>query len=244
MTQQTSPEAVARIFDAELRDEEEPFRPRYNLAPTDPVTVVLQREDGRSVERHRWGLIPAWAGTAGQGARMINARAETIASSPAFRVAFRQRRCIVPADGFYEWRRAGGRAVPFYLHPPDGGLLAIAGLWSTWKDPGTGLWLPSAAVVTTAANVRVGQIHDRMPVLLPHDAWSAWLDPVERDDAFLRSLLVPAVDEALAIRAVSPLVNSVRNDGPELIAPVDLATQMPLFGSGDADRGRNVDPSG
>jgi putative SOS response-associated peptidase YedK len=219
MTQRTPPSSIAAIFDADLRDDE-PFEPRYNVAPTDPLVVVVQRDDGRVVERHRWGLIPSWAPTAANGARLINARAETVADSPAFRAAFRARRCIIPSDGFYEWRRDGTRRQPYLLAPPPGAVLAMAGLWSLWKDPATGFWVPSAAVVTTAANADVSFVHDRMPVLLPRDAWRAWLDPAERDTALLRSMLVPAPDGALDIRAVSTRVNSVRNDGPDLIVPL------------------------
>jgi putative SOS response-associated peptidase YedK len=232
MTQATDPREVAEVFDAEVRVDE-PFEPSWNVAPTDPVTVVLQRDDGRSVERHRWGLIPSWAKRASEGARMINARAESLAESPAFRVAFGKRRCIVPADGFYEWRRSGRQRVAFYLRPPEDGVLALAGLWSVWKDPATGLWVPSAAVVTTDANAAVAGIHDRMPVLLPRDAWADWLDPAQDDLDWLRSLLVPAPDDVLAIDPVSAAVNDVRNDGPELIAPVvaaDELAQPTLFG--------------
>ena len=155
MTQATDPAEVARIFDADSRvdAEDEWAAPRYNVAPTQPLTVVLERAtEGRVVEQHRWGLIPSFAKSAKDGAKRINARAETIASSPSFRTSFSKRRCIVPADGFYEWRRTGGRKQPFYLHPPEDAVLAMAGLWSVWKDPATGLWVPSAAVVTTDAN--------------------------------------------------------------------------------------------
>ena len=233
MTQKTPPSDVARIFDAELRDDE-PFEPSFNVAPTDPVTVVLQREDGRVVERHRWGLIPAWADAPSAGARMINARAESILHSPAFRVAFQRRRCIVPADGFYEWLRRDGRRDPFFLHPHDQNeLLPMAGLWSIWKDPATGAWVPSCSVVTTEASAQVAPIHDRMPVILPPEAWRSWLDPDERDFGYLRGLLAPAPDDALRIDAVSSRVNSVRNNGPDLIAPVvqpPALEQGTLFG--------------
>jgi putative SOS response-associated peptidase YedK len=228
MTQKTSPSDVARIFDAELR-EDELFEPSFNVAPTDPVTVVLQRDDGRVVERHRWGLIPAWADAPSAGARMINARSETILASPAFRVAFRRRRCIVPADGFYEWLRQGKGRQPFFLQPAaDGsrdasGLLAMAGLWSLWKDPATGEWVSSCAVVTTEASEQVAPIHDRMPVILPRDAWWPWLDPDEKDLGYLRSLLVPAPSDALDLFPVSSRVNSVSNNGPDLIARLDPA---------------------
>jgi putative SOS response-associated peptidase YedK len=227
MTQQTPPEEVARIFDAEVRGQDsEAFQPSWNVAPTDPLTVVLQREDGRVVERPRWGLIPSWAKSAREGARSINARAETVASSPAFRVAFAKRRCIVPADGFYEWQRTSGtRKQPFFLGPVGsaGSLLAMAGLWSVWKDPATGLWVTSAAVITTDANDDVSVVHDRMPVLLPRASWAAWLDPDERDQDLLRSMLTAAPDGILDIHPVSTRVNDVRNDGPDLAEPVEPA---------------------
>lgn len=220
MTQQTDPAVIGEIFDADVREGDAPFAPRYNLAPTDVVTTVLQRDDGRVVERIKWGLIPSWAKKASEGARMINARAETVAGSPAFRASFARRRCIVPADGFYEWDRADGRKQPYLLRPPEDGVLAMAGIWSVWKDPETGLWVPSAALITTSANGTVGRIHDRMPVLLPRDVWALWLDPTLADPAELQGLLVPAPDDVLAMHPVSKLVNSVRNDSPELLTPL------------------------
>jgi putative SOS response-associated peptidase YedK len=224
MTQVTDPAEVAQIFDADVRlDTDGPDAgPRYNVAPTQPLTVVLQRADeGRLVEQHRWGLIPSFATSSKDGAKRINARAETVASSPAFRGSFARRRCIVPSDGFYEWRRSGGRRQPFLLHPPEGALLAMAGLWAVWKDPTSGLWVPSAAVITTTANGVVGRIHDRMPVLLPREAWDAWLDPRTEDLDRLLSFLEPAPDEVLAMRPISSRVNDVRNEGPDLILPVE-----------------------
>jgi len=220
MTQQTDPAVIGEIFDAAVRDGDHPFTPRYNLAPTDVVTTVLQRDDGRVVERMRWGLIPSWATKASEGARMINARAETVATSPAFRASFAKRRCIVPADGFYEWDRAGGTKQPYLLRPSADGVLAMAGIWAVWKDPATGLWVPSAAVITTTANEAVGRIHDRMPVLLPRDAWALWLDPGLADPGGLQGLLVPAPEDVLAMVPVSKLVNNVRNDIPDLVLPL------------------------
>lgn len=246
MTQQTDPAVIADIFDAEVREADEPFRPRYNLAPTETVTAVLQRDDGRFVERIKWGLIPSWAKKATEGARMINARAETVASSPAFRSSFARRRCIVPADGFYEWDRAGGTKQPYLLRPPEDGVLAMAGLWSVWKDPSTGLWVPSAAVITTAANDAVAQIHDRMPVLLPRDAWARWLDPGVPDPSELLGLLVPAPDDVLAMIPVSKLVNNVRNDTPDLVIPLaDLPPEADPPPPASRGRGKApvVDPS-
>jgi putative SOS response-associated peptidase YedK len=245
MTQQTSPEEVARIFDAEVRDSEgDPFEPSWNVAPTDPVTVVLQRADGRWVERHRWGLVPSWATSVREGARHINARAETVAESGAFRISFRKRRCIIPADGFYEWRRIGEkRTQPWFLGPhAEDAVLAMAGLWSVWKDPATGRWVPSATVITTHANDDVGQLHDRMPVLLPRDAWQAWLDPAQQDQELLQSLLGPAPDGILGMHPVSRRVNDVREDGPDLVdaVPEEPSSDPPAPAAGAArtDRSR------
>ncbi len=245
MTQQTSPEEVARIFDAEIRDADgAPFAPSWNVAPTDPVTVVLRRDADRVVERHRWGLVPSWARSVKEGARHINARAETVAESATFRASFRKRRCIIPADGFYEWRRTTDtRKQPWFLGPHDhDALLAMAGLWAVWKDPATGLWVPSATVITTSANDDVARLHDRMPVLLPRAAWAAWLDPDEQDQGLLRSFLQPAPDGVLEMHPVSRRVNDVRQDGPDLMDPVpeeDVAEAGP-----DADTGAAPDRAG
>ena len=238
MTQQVSPSEVARIFDAELRDPEAfaDVPPRYNVAPTQPLMVVVGREDGRVIEQHRWGLVPSWSkSVAQQGARLINARAETVAHSGAFRESFLRRRCIVPADGFYEWRREGRRRDPFLIRPADGSTMAFAGLWAPWKDPASGEWLLSTAVVTTAANATVGQLHDRMPVVLGPDTWPLWLDPFVRDSVLLSNFLEPAPRDALELVPVSPLVNSPHNEGPELLAPrgdvaAGEAVPLKLFG--------------
>jgi putative SOS response-associated peptidase YedK len=254
MTQITDPAEVARIFDAEVRLDvsatvtapaapagQAPAapgsaspapaatKPRYNVAPTSPLTIVRQRPDeGRAVEQVRWGLIPSFAKDAKGAARMVNARAETVATSPVFRASFKARRCIVPSDGFYEWRRTGGPRQPYFIHPPEGALLALAGLWAVWRDPATGLWIPSAAVITTDANRAMSAIHDRMPVLLPRETWNDWLDPSLDDQEYLRSLLVPAPDDVLGIRPVSSRVNNVSNDGPELLDSVEEVEAPPL----------------
>lgn len=232
MTQQTSPTELARIFDAELRDREavHDLGPRYNVAPTQPLAVVVQRDDGRFVEVHRWGLVPAWSPGATASGRLINARAETAASTPAFRVAFRRRRCIVPADGFYEWRRDGRRRQPYLIRRRGGEPLAFAGLWSAWRDPGTAEWLVSAAVITTTANRTVAQLHDRMPVVLDREDWPLWLDPAVTDSGLLSAILRPAPDDALELVPVSPRVNSPHNEGPDLIEPLaQTAESAPLF---------------
>lgn len=221
MTMRTDPSDVARTFDAEVRDPAAlaELGPRYNVAPTQPIEVVVQRDDGRFLELHRWGLVPSFAKSVSVGNRLINARAETVATSPAFRTSFARRRCVIPADGFYEWRREGRRKQPFLIHAPDDRPLAFAGLWAPWRDPETGGWLLSAAVVTTRANGVVGRVHDRMPVILEPSAWPIWADPEVRDPGLLADLLRPAADSLLTLTPVSPAVNNAANEGPQLLLP-------------------------
>jgi len=238
MTMRTDPAEVADYFDAELRESEaaalEELGPRYNVAPTQPIPVVVQRDEGRQIELHRWGLVPSWAkSVSSAGARYINARSETVATSSAFRASFLRRRCIIPADGFYEWRRAGGKKQPFLIHTAHDSPLAFAGLWAPWRDPASGEWLLSATVVTTAANATVSQLHNRMPVILGADAWPLWIDSELREEGLLLDLLRPADDDLLELVPVSPLVNNANNEGPALLAapvqaPVDEA--LTLFG--------------
>lgn len=229
------PSELAQIFDAEVRDPAafEDLGPRYNVAPTQPVTVVVQRDEGRFVELHRWGLVPAWAASPAAGARMINARAETVATSSAFRASFLRRRCVIPADGFYEWRREGKARKPFLIHTSADAPLAFAGLWAPWRDPTTGDWLLSAAVVTTAANGVVSELHDRMPAILSAEEWPLWMDPMITDPGLLTDLLHPADENLLRLDAVSQLVNNANNEGPELLAtPADPQPDptLTLFG--------------
>jgi putative SOS response-associated peptidase YedK len=201
---------LATLFEA-LDETGGALAPDYNVAPTDPVPIVTAASGGRLVRVARWGLVPAWAGDARIGVRMINARAETVMSSNAFAPSFRQRRCLVPADGWYEWQpREGGGKQAYFLTAPD--VLAFAGLWSV---SGTGLI--SCSIVTTAAIGHLASVHDRMPLLLPPDRWAGWLcGPA--DPATL--LAVPPMKflDSLEIRPVGPAVGDVRNDGPGLTA--------------------------
>ena len=227
------PSELAQIFDAKVQDPGafEELGPRYNVAPTQPVTVVVQRDEGRLIELHRWGLVPSWAESVAVGSRMINARAETLATSSAFRPSLLRWRCVIPADGFYEWRRDGKARKPFLIHAADDRPLAFAGLWAPWRDPSTGSWLLSASVVTTAANGVVGELHHRMPAILSPDEWPLWLDPTISDPGLLDSLLKPASDDLLRLDPVSALVNNVNNEGPELLdAPVAAEPALTLFG--------------
>jgi len=234
MTQQTSLSEIARIFDAELQDPSagDDLGPRYNVAPTQPLTVVVQRDEGRFVEVHRWGLVPAWADGVTNSGRLINARAETVATSPVFGPSFKRRRCIVPSDGFYEWRRKGRQRRPYLIRSRAQQPMAFAGVWAPWRDSATGNWLLSAAVVTTSANATVGQLHDRMPVILKADALPLWLDPFIQEPMLLADMLRPASDELLALHPVSPRVNSPHNEGPELVLPWAEPVQPELFPTG------------
>jgi putative SOS response-associated peptidase YedK len=200
--------------------------PRYNVAPTQYAPVVRNRPaPWRFVEPLRWGLVPSWAEDLSVGNRMINARAETVARKPAFRDALQKRRCLVLADGFYEWLREGKQKRPHHIHRPARGLMAFAGLWDRWRAP-DGTWIRSFTIITTDANARVAPLHDRMPVVLDRAAWDRWLAPPAVDggaevpvDELVR-LLRPLPAEAVEAVEVSSLVNSPANEDPACIEPL------------------------
>ena len=228
---------IADAFELTDADSTLELVPRYNIAPTQDVLAIRPGADGRrEISLFYWGLVPHWAKDRSVGHRMINARAETAASKPAFRDALRLRRCIVPIDGFYEWLRlpkapgekGRGRSVPHYVRPApvpaaeataDATFLAIAGLWEEWTDRSTGEVLESCTLLTTDANATVRPIHDRMPVVLDRAGWQLWLEPDLRDRAALTSLLVPAPADRLEAIEVSTRVNDPRNDEPDCITP-------------------------
>ena len=218
-SQQRPASELAEIFAAEPLAEE--LGPRFNVAPTDPAYVVVQREERRAVVAYRWGLIPHWAESAKVASRMFNARAETLGRSPAFADALHRKRCLVPVDGFYEWHRTGGRRQPYTIGREDGGPLVLAGLWAGWRDPAVDQVVRSFTIVTTRPNDQLGWLHDRMPVVVPPAGWETWLDP-NADPGELRALLEPTDEVALRIDPVSDLVNNVRNDGPALVQPIDV----------------------
>jgi putative SOS response-associated peptidase YedK len=197
------------------------WTPRYNIAPTQPVaTVVRQSGDvPRAFKVDRWGLVPPWAKDPGIGARLINARAETVATKPAFRKAFRERRCLILADGFYEWQRQGRRKQPFYFRLRDGRPFAFAGLWEHWDDPEGGA-RDSCTILTTTANLVVGAIHNRMPVILAPQDYALWLDPAVQAADRLQPLLHPYPAEEMLAYPVSLRVNNPGNDSPECIEPL------------------------
>lgn len=219
----TSPvDAMQRLF----RFEERPnLPPRYNAAPTQDVPIVRRRKEGagRELALVRWGLIPWWAKDPAIGTRLLNARAETVATKPAFRDAFRARRCLVPANGFYEWEKRGRSKQPWLIRLKGGGLLAFAGLWEVWRDP-KGEKIHSCTIVTSEPNAVAGRFHDRMPVILDPGAYQRWLDPADPDPL---ELLRPCPDDWLEAYPVSPRVNSPQNDDPELVEP--LAEQQLLL---------------
>jgi putative SOS response-associated peptidase YedK len=196
----------------------EDLAPRYNIAPSQPVLVIPNRRT-RQLRPARWGLIPHWATDPRIGHRQINARAETLATRPAFRAPFARQRCLIPADGFYEWRRSGRARTPFHIRPRDGAPIAFAGLWDVWR-PKQGEPIASCTIITTNANPLIAPLHDRMPVILPPAAWDAWLDPHERQAAELAPLLVPYPEDELETYEVSPLVNSPANEDPGCVAPL------------------------
>ncbi len=208
---------------------------QYNVAPTDPVSAVLTYHEERVVDTFRWGLVPVWADSARDGARLINARAETVETSSAYRAAIRERRCLIPADGFYEFVRAdgGARPQPWFVRRADGAPITFAGLWAVWRDPVTAARLYSCTILTTVPNALMSRLHHRMPVMLDGDDCGAWLDPSASVDE-LRPMLTPAPDGVLDAYPVSPLVNDVRNEGPELIRP--LATADSTAGVGSVTR--------
>jgi len=256
-------------FQVRLDAVEDDLQPDYNVAPTKQVPAILTRaprpdtaeaeavrkeqeeaEAVRQLRTLRWGLVPSWAKDLSIGNRMINARMETVHEKASFRRAFARRRCLLPADGYFEWyalqdqgdgasadpaqkERKGKRKArkqPFFIRPKDGGVMAMAGLYELWRNPETGEWVWTCTVITTDAPDDLGRIHDRMPMVVERDRWDAWLDPSLTDTEQVRGLLVPAMSGTMEAYPVSTMVNNVRNNGPELIKPVS---------DGDASDGRS-----
>lgn len=194
------------------------YRPRFNVAPTDGHWLVRQRYEDRQLLPAKWGLVNTWATDAKRAALQINARAETLARLPSFRDAFRRRRCVVPADGFFEWVGSGAGRQPVWFHRPAGGLILFAGLYESWQ-PEPEQWQRTFTIVTTEPNEVVAAVHDRMPVILPESAVDGWLDPRQENLDTLTRLLVPAAADVLVATAVSSRVNSVRNDDAACLEP-------------------------
>ena len=226
----TPPDQLARYFGAELMVEppeegDDKQAANYNVAPTQGVYTVYEAEGIRRLDTFHWGLVPFWAKDPKIGSKMINARAETIHEKNSFKRPFAKKRCIIPADGFYEWKKVEGqkRKQPMYLTTIDGSPFAFAGLWEVWEDQnslddaGEPLELYSVTIITGEPNDKVAPVHDRMPVMLPPNTWDAWLDRENRDLNALRGFLVPAPAELIRLHPVSTKVNNVGNNGPSLI---------------------------
>lgn len=223
------PDQIAAYFDASISESllASPLAPNYNTAPTNDIYAVVDTPEGRRLEVFHWGLVPVWAKDMKLGQKMINARAETLATKNAFKPAFKRKRCIIPADGFYEWQAKAGLVgprgkpakQPYFIHRLDGEPLAFAGLWETWRDPTLDSDAPrlySCTIITTEANATMAPVHDRMPVILPPTAWDRWLDPANQDLVELGGLLVPAPNNLLTMHTVATDVNNVRNRGEHL----------------------------
>lgn len=210
--------------------------PDYNVAPTKRIYAVLDSREDRERELRlvRWGLVPSWAKNTSGGARMINARAETVAVKPAFRSAFARHRCIIPADGYYEWQATGKAKQPHYIYRTDGGILAFAGIYELWRDESVPAdhehaWYWSAAIITTDATDDIGRIHDRTPMVIAPESWADWLDPANNDRELLLATMLPATSSGaggLTSHPVSTAVNSVRNNGPDLVEPLGDASSL------------------
>ena len=219
-------DVLAAEFEAAIVERDVLPLPSWNVAPTDAVPVVVAGDGGRTLTAMRWGLVPAWADDPSIGSRMINARLETVTERPAFREAALRQRCLLPADGWYEWMKgpAGARQA-YFLHRPDEELVAFAGLWAQWH-PRSGPPLRTVTIVTAAAPDDLGHVHDRAPVIVPRELWADWLDPAD-ERAIERLRPTPAA--SITPRPVGPAVGDVRSDGPDLVAPVEVVEQDPLL---------------
>ena len=223
----------------ESASEEEEWAPRYNIAPTQPVATVRQTGAKRILSMMRWGLVPSWASDISMGNRLINGRSETVLQKPAFRDSFRARRCLIPADGFYEWKKAGKERRPFHFGMKDDSLFAFAGVWDRWKSP-AGTWIESCSILTTAPNDLLADVHDRMPVILPQRQYHAWLTAPATEAERLAELLVPYDAPLMRRYAVSALVNKPQNEGPDcaLEVPGKASDALPNEGPEPEAQGR------
>lgn len=216
--QRTSPKTLAKQFKV---SEVPSVEARYNIAPTQNILAVQETPDGREMKWLKWGLVPSWAKDASMGARLINARSETVTEKPAFRNAFKRRRCLIPADGFYEWQRTADKKQPYFFQLKEEQLFGFAGLWDSWKGE-DGSVIESCTILTTEANEVLAPVHNRMPVILHQDDYDLWLDEDERKQELLKDLLQPYPASEMISYPVSTLVNSTRNKGADLIEQLPI----------------------
>ncbi|MEQ1568682.1 MAG: SOS response-associated peptidase [Myxococcota bacterium] len=208
---------IAEVFQVDVLPD---LLPRYNIAPTTEIACVVQQDGHRELQSFRWGLIPMWAKDKKIAYQTLNARADTISKKPAFRAAFKRRRLLIVADGFYEWLRKDKKTkIPHLFQMADGKPFAIAGVWERWVDPADGTEVRSCSIVTTGPNSLMEPVHDRMPVILPPEVWDTWLDPQNADTAALQELLVPYPSDRMAARRVSRTVGDVKNKGADVQGP-------------------------
>ena len=209
-------EALVDYFDLPSAPE---VKARYNIAPSQNIWGIRQNsKDGlREAIRFRWGLIPSWAKDSSLGLKMINARSETVAEKPAFRSAFKRRRCLIPASGFYEWKKTKEGKRPYFIYPSAGGIFAFGGIWESWHDPEDGD-LESCSILTTSANSTIAEVHDRMPVVLNPDHFETWLNPKIQMESALQPLLRPAPESWFQMRPVSTRVNNAKHEGPDCLS--------------------------
>lgn len=218
----SAPEVIRALFGY---DEQPNFPARFNIAPTQPIAIVRMIDGQRQFALVRWGLLPSWVKDPAAFSLLLNARGESVNDKPAFRAAMKRRRCLIPADGFYEWQATGkGPKQPFFIHAKSGAPLAFAGLWESWMGP-NGEELETAAIVTTAANGTLRPLHDRMPVIVPPDAFDLWLNAANVDDKTAEALIQPAPDGLLDAYEVSTAVNRVANDNPALLDRFDVSAR-------------------
>lgn len=216
----TSPQQVASLF-ADLDVDIPDFRPRYNIAPTQEILAVRQEESRYQAAPLRWGLIPFWAKDMAIGNRLINARSDTVAEKPSFRAAFKSRRCLILADGFYEWKAVNKRKQPYWIRLEDRQPFCFAGLWESWRDKQTNESVMSCTIITTDANDSIQQLHHRMPVIMEPADYAVWLDPEFKDFDVLKSKLAPRAAKDIVYSPVNPRVNNARNEGADCIEPAE-----------------------
>ena len=233
-----SPEVLRALFGYA---EQPNFPPRYNVAPTQPIAIVRLMNGKRQFALVRWGLLPSWAKDPKAFSLLINARGETVTEKPAYKAAMKRRRCLIPADGFYEWKAAGHRKQPYYVRAKSGTPLAFAGLWETWTGP-NGEELETAAIVTTDANQTLAPIYDRMPVVIAPEQFDLWLGGPDEDTAAASALIRPAPDDLLEAIPVSSDVNRVANDNPKLIERGEMLGAEPMKPKRAAKRARAKTP--
>ncbi len=216
-TETAKPKQIEKEFSVKISDEKL-FKPRYNIAPTQIISAVFEKDKTRIISGLKWGLIPHWSKDDSFASKLINARSETLAEKPSFRDAFKHKRCIIPASGFYEWdKKSSGVKQPYYFYLKDKDVFGFAGLWEEWLDKETGELIETCTIITTEANEVLEPVHDRMPVILNTANYDEWLDEKESDTEKLKKLLVPFQASEMTSRAVSRDVNSPANDSPELI---------------------------